>query len=139
MTTHRRNKHGEILCTDCGGEGEVEVALGHPNDPDAPHAIRTCPRCDGSTVEECCMCGDPAKIHGGKDPRFLYCSPTCAAEDDNATEHASAASREVPPREPAGLPCLFVWNECSHTVTVMRDGVETCASCHAIIPDGTTA
>mgnify|MGYP003481897145 CR=1 FL=1 len=35
MTTHRRNKHGEILCTDCGGEGEVEVALGHPNDPDA--------------------------------------------------------------------------------------------------------
>ena len=85
MTTHRRNKHGEILCTDCGGEGEVEESIGHPNDTDAPmHAI-ICPRCDGSAVEECCMCGDPARIHGGIDPRFLYCTTSCAVVDDNAS------------------------------------------------------
>ena len=85
MTTQRRNARGEVLCTDCGGEGEVEIALGHPNDPDAPHEVVVCNRCCGTTVEECCGCGDPATMTGAQDPRFYYCGPACATEDENGT------------------------------------------------------
>ena len=81
----KRNATGEILCTDCGGDGEVEESIGHPNDTDAPmHAI-ICPRCDGRSVESCCGCGAPATMTGGQDPRFYYCGPACATEDENGT------------------------------------------------------
>lgn len=84
MTRHR-NKKGEILCGDCGGDGSYEIVEGHVHDPSAPTHMERCQFCGGTGLAECTSagCDRPATIEGAEDPRFLYCSREHAHEDEN--------------------------------------------------------
>lgn len=95
----RRNAAGQILCTACGGDKTIEIALGHPNDPGAPVSTETCGTCDGSGVEPCCDCGEPAVLCGESGEHF-YCGvehgftdanwPACVGCEQRA-QHATLA------------------------------------------------
>jgi hypothetical protein len=80
--TKPRDRLGRFLCPECDGDGTIEYALGHPNDPSSPLVERVCPRCKGSAVEACGGCGDPASLLG-EDGDHVYCGTGCAHEDEN--------------------------------------------------------
>lgn len=83
-----KNHKGEIACSGCDGEGIVDVVYGHPNDTNAPGGRARCHHCNGSGAEDCCNCGEPAKIEG-RDPDYLYCGTECAESDGNAPVRAT--------------------------------------------------
>ncbi len=100
MTRDRqRNRKGELLCTDCEGDGTISIIEGGLNDPNARVRAEAC---KGTGVARCeaAKCGKPATVEGA-DGLFVYCSVAHAYEDEN---WSSCIVCRAAPQDPAYAP-----------------------------------